>query len=165
MQRAAACLALMRMPLLLSVLLLTAGAPKEAVQVVSSPPLVRVAAEPPVMVSNRTGQRLWFPSLMSALGGDAHQLMLRASTSADADNASDAVFVSRDLGASWRHVAEEPVQKRRCTPYPLELVGGSPDLFEGDFMGDVYIDDLVLLMIGEMLIPPEGLVGVATCRC
>ena len=42
---------------------------------------------------------------------------------------------------------------------PTELVGGSPELFEGDFMGDVYIDDLVLLMIGEMLVPPGGLVS------
>ena len=42
---------------------------------------------------------------------------------------------------------------------PTELVGGAPEVFSGDFMGDVYIDDLVLLMIGEMLVPPDGLVS------
>jgi hypothetical protein len=96
------------------------------------PPAVQVGAGPPVMVGNRTGQRLWFPNTMVALGGDARVVMLRAQTTSDLDNASDAVFISRDLGTSWRHFSDEPVQKRMCTPYPLELVGGDNDATSAD---------------------------------
>lgn len=50
--------------------------------------------------------------------------MLRAQTSGDAEGSTadpntDAVFLSTDQGRTWRHVAEEPVQKRMCHPYPL----------------------------------------------
>lgn len=102
---------------------------------------VSVTAEPPVLVGERTGSRLFFPLLQYRLpalaaAGSAHgtteaasaavdgPIMLRAQTSPDAEGSAaspntDAVFISSTDGRNWSYVGDEPVQKRMCHPYPL----------------------------------------------
>ena len=88
---------------------------------VASEASVTVTGASPVLVGNRTGQRLFFPLLQFPLGGDASRgIMLRAQTSPDAEGSptspnTDAVFLSKDLGKSWSLLEEnDPVQKRQC---------------------------------------------------
>jgi hypothetical protein len=102
------------MILLLALLLLAAAAKGTSA-------IVSVTAAAPVLVGNRSGSRLFFPLLQFPLGGDArHGIMLRAQTSPDAEGSrsspnTDAVFLSKDLGASWLLLEEnDPVQKRQC---------------------------------------------------
>ena len=40
---------------------------------------------------------------------------------------------------------------------PEELIGGSPFAWDGEVQGDVYIDDMVLMIVGELCDnpPPE----------
>ena len=101
-------------------LLLLAPAAANAVAVASDTS-VTVTGASPVLVGNRTGQRLFFPLLQFPLGGDASRgIMLRAQTSPDAEGSptspnTDAVFLSKDLGKSWSLLEEnDPVQKRQC---------------------------------------------------
>jgi hypothetical protein len=77
-----------------------------------------VTLHTPMLVANRTGERLFFPLLQHSFGNDT--IMLRAQTTGDAtgsaaDPNQDAVFVRRDLGDSWQLVEyNDPVQKRMC---------------------------------------------------
>ena len=97
---------------------------------------VQVTAEPPTLIGARSGSRLYFPLLQHTLpagvGENAGPIMLRAQTSPDAEGSptqpnTDAVFVTANHGASWIHVADEPVQKRMCYAYPLSA-GAAPAL-------------------------------------
>eukprot|EP01045_Picozoa_sp_COSAG04_P034069 COSAG04_NODE_7303_length_1150_cov_40.054234_2_plen_229_part_01 len=95
--------------------------PLMAPAAVASEASVTVTGASPVLVGNRTGQRLFFPLLQFPLGGDASRgIMLRAQTSPDAEGSptspnTDAVFLSKDLGKSWSLLEEnDPVQKRQC---------------------------------------------------
>ena len=47
---------------------------------------------------------------------------------------------------------------------PEELLGGSPFVWDGEVFGDVYIDDLVLLVIGAMCAPPPLLVDACNAQ-
>ena len=104
----------------MAALLLLLLAPAAA-HAAASDTTVTVTGASPVLVGNRTGQRLFFPLLQFPLGGDASLgIMLRAQTSPDAEGSptspnTDAVFLSKDLGKSWSLLEEnDPVQKRQC---------------------------------------------------
>ena len=103
----------------------------------ASPPLktdeggaVLVTAAAAVLVTNRTGKRLFSPLLQHSMGGDANKgIMLRAQTTADAEGSAahpnlDAVFLSTDLGKSWAPLAMDVVQKRMCLTVAPAASGG-----------------------------------------
>eukprot|EP00971_Amphidinium_carterae_P310150 6163158-Amphidinium_carterae.1 len=41
--------------------------------------------------------------------------------------------------------------------HPRELVGGSPEFMWHEALGDVYVDDLVILVLGSVASPPAEL--------